>query len=136
MTAHQLYTTYQLNTSHRLYDVHMGKYDPAPTVAAGLIRLARIKAGLTQAQLAAAAGISQQAVSAYETGRKDPTLRSLERLIEAAGFELTYRLMSRDDHDESLEAYLSDLSPDLRAEMDARQRQRVEQARLRRVRGN
>ncbi len=48
----------------------MGKYDPAPTFAAGLIRSARDMANLTQAGLAELAGMTQQAISAYETGRK------------------------------------------------------------------
>ena len=66
--------------------------DIAPTVAAGLIRLARDKAGLTQTELAGRAGVSQQAISAYETGRKEPTLPFLQRLLGAAGFEMRVKL--------------------------------------------
>ncbi|MGH9195663.1 MAG: helix-turn-helix transcriptional regulator [Acidimicrobiia bacterium] len=66
----------------------MGKCDPAPTVAAGLIRTARGRANLTQSHLAELAGVAQQTVSAYETGRKEPTLPTLQRLLAAAGFEL------------------------------------------------
>ncbi|MFQ5523053.1 MAG: helix-turn-helix domain-containing protein [Acidimicrobiia bacterium] len=113
----------------------MGKYDPAPTVAGGLVRLARIKAGLTQTDLAQRAGVSQQAISAYETGRKEPTLPTLLRLIGATGYELRFRLEPADDHDASLEAYLETLTPDRRAEIEREQRRRVEEARLKRVRG-
>ena len=113
----------------------MGKYDPAPTVAAGLVRLARSKTQLTQTELAERAGVSQQTVSAYETGRMDPTLSSLERLIAAAGLEMRIHLKPRNDHDSSLEAYLETLPTDVRAETERRQRERVDKARLERIRG-
>ena len=114
----------------------MGKYDVAPTVAAGLIRLARSKAQLTQQELASRAGVTQQTVSAYETGRMDPTLSSLERMIAAAGLEMRIQLQSRDDHDGSLEAYMETLPVDIKVEIERRQRDRVERAKLKRVRGS
>jgi transcriptional regulator with XRE-family HTH domain len=113
----------------------MGKYDPAPTVAAGLIRLARSKAELTQTRLAELAGVSQQAVSAYETGRKEPTLRTLERLMAAAGFELRFHLEPLDQHDQSLEQLLASLPPERRSLIERRQRERTEAAHLERIRG-
>ncbi|MDP8957867.1 MAG: helix-turn-helix domain-containing protein [Actinomycetota bacterium] len=113
----------------------MGKYDPAPTLAAGLLRTARDKAGLTQSQLANAAGMTQQAISAYETGRKEPTLPTLRRLLGAAGFEMRIHLAPKDDHDESLAELLASLPPELRSQLEERQRERVEEARLRRARG-
>ena len=113
----------------------MGKYDPAPTVASGLLRLARAKSGLTQSSLASSAGVTQQTVSSYETGRMEPTLPSLQRLLAAAGFELRMRLEPLDDHDSSLAAYVEQLPPDLRSKLERRQRERVEQARLERIRG-
>lgn len=114
----------------------VGKYDTAPTVAAGLIRLARDKAGLTQSELAERAGASQQAISAYETGRKEPTLPTLQRLAAAAGFEMRIRLEPIDDHDRTLDALLESLPVGDRAELEELQRRRVEEARLRRVRGH
>ncbi len=114
----------------------MSKYDPAPTLAAGLIRLARSKAGMTQTELAASAGVSQQVVSEYETGRKEPTLPSLRRLINAAGYEMSMRLEPVDEHDESIERFLDTVSSEARAEIEDRQRQRVETARLKRIRGH
>ncbi len=50
-------------------------------------RLRRI-AGLTQAQLADAAGTSQPTVAAYESGGKVPNLRTLERLASSVGLDL------------------------------------------------
>ena len=113
----------------------MGKYDPAPTYAAGLIRTVRDMANLTQAGLAELAGVTQQAISAYETGRMDPTFSTLTRLVESAGLELRVRLVPRDYHDESLEAFLESLPPTRRAELEAQRRDRAEAARLQRVRG-
>ncbi len=113
----------------------MGKYDPAPTYAAGLIRSARDMANLTQAGLAELAGVTQQAISAYETGRMDPTVATLMRLVEAAGLELRVRLVPRDYHDESLAAFMESLPASRRAEIEAQRRDRAAKARLKRVQG-
>ncbi len=113
----------------------MGKFDPAPTLAAGLLRLARDKADMTQADLASAAGVSQQAISAYETGRKEPTLPTLQRLLSAAGLEMRIRLEPIDDHDRTLEAFIQTLPKDRQVELAEQSRRRVEAERLERVRG-
>ncbi len=57
--------------------------------AARALRDARRSAGLTQAALAARAGTSQATLSAYEAGRKQPSLATLSRVLEAAGARLT-----------------------------------------------
>lgn len=57
--------------------------------AARLLRRARELAGLTQDELASRAGVSQSVISAYETGRREPGMRMLRRLIEASGQELS-----------------------------------------------
>jgi transcriptional regulator with XRE-family HTH domain len=56
--------------------------------AATLLRTARTRAHQTQRTLASAAGTSQAAVAAIESGRKQPTVATLERLLRAAGTEL------------------------------------------------
>jgi predicted nucleotidyltransferase/DNA-binding XRE family transcriptional regulator len=53
-----------------------------------LVREARTRAGLTQAQLAQRAGTSQPTVAAYEAGTKVPTVETLTRLVAAAGLRL------------------------------------------------
>jgi transcriptional regulator with XRE-family HTH domain len=113
----------------------VAKYDPASTLAAGLLRIARDRAGLTQTALAEAAGVTQQAVSAYETGRKEPTLPTLQRLLAAAGFEMRIRLEPLDGHDAGLEAFLETLPPGRRAQLAMAGEQRAREARLRRIRG-
>jgi transcriptional regulator with XRE-family HTH domain len=57
--------------------------------AGNLIRDARTRAGLTQAQLAEASGTSQATISAYEHGAKTPTPDTLARVLAAAGMRLT-----------------------------------------------
>lgn len=53
-----------------------------------LLADARARAGLTQAELARRSATSQAAVSAYENGRKVPSLPTLERLLAATGHRL------------------------------------------------
>jgi transcriptional regulator with XRE-family HTH domain len=57
--------------------------------AATALREARGRAGLTQAVLAARTGTSQAAISAYESGRKDPSVETFSRLLAATGSQLT-----------------------------------------------
>ena len=52
------------------------------------IRAARSRAGLTQSALAELTGTSQATVSAYESGRKIPSVDTLERLLSATGHRL------------------------------------------------
>src|SRR4051794_33641945 len=53
------------------------------------IKRARLRAGLTQHALAARAGTSQATISAYESGRKTPSVATLDRLLTATGARLT-----------------------------------------------
>lgn len=55
---------------------------------ARLIALARLHARLTQAELASRAGTSQAAVARYESGTTSPSVRTLDRLLHAAGKRL------------------------------------------------
>ena len=56
--------------------------------AAGLLREARTAAGLSQAELAQKAGVTQSVISVYEAGRRQPSLPTLTALIAATGYEL------------------------------------------------
>jgi hypothetical protein len=57
--------------------------------AGALLRRARAGAGLSQAELAARAGVTQSVISAYESGHRQPALPTLAALIDAAGYDLT-----------------------------------------------
>lgn len=63
--------------------------------AGELVRTARQRAGLSQRQLAELAGTSQSAVAAVESGRKQPSVATLNRWLSAAGCRLA--LESEDD---------------------------------------
>jgi len=56
--------------------------------AAAELRHARLRSGLSQTVLAQRAVTSQATLSAYESGRKQPSLSTLERLLAAAGGRL------------------------------------------------
>jgi transcriptional regulator with XRE-family HTH domain len=58
---------------------------------AELLSWVRRAAGLSQDELAGRAGTSRTAVSAYEHGRKSPSLDTVDRLVAAAGYELEVR---------------------------------------------
>jgi predicted nucleotidyltransferase len=47
---------------------------------------------MSQAELAARAGVTQSVISAYESGHRQPSLPALARLVEAAGYELVLRM--------------------------------------------
>lgn len=56
--------------------------------AGSLVRDTRRRAGVSQVELGRRAGVTQSVVSAYESGRRQPSLPTLERLVRAAGLEL------------------------------------------------
>jgi transcriptional regulator with XRE-family HTH domain len=56
---------------------------------ARVLRDARKHAGFTQTELAHRAGTSQATISAYEHGRKTPSVETLGRLLAATGTRLT-----------------------------------------------
>jgi transcriptional regulator with XRE-family HTH domain len=87
-------------------------------IAGNLLRDARRRLGLTQAQFAERVSLTQSKVSEYESGRRQPTLATVVRLIEAAGLELRLNLSDRDRHDEVLAASLA-LAPQAQAGWEA-----------------
>lgn len=56
-----------------------------------LLEQVRHESGLSQTELAARAGTSRTTLSAYEHGRKSPTLATVERVLDSAGYELTFK---------------------------------------------
>jgi transcriptional regulator with XRE-family HTH domain len=58
-----------------------------------LIRQARRRAGLTQAQLAERLGTSQAAVARLERSGANPTVSTLLRAVNAAGYHLDAQLL-------------------------------------------
>jgi len=63
-------------------------YTTAVMDAAELLERVRVSSGLTQEELARRAGTSRPTLSAYEHGRKSPTVATFARLLSRAGWEL------------------------------------------------
>ena len=91
-------------------------------VSNDLLREARLRAGLSQAELAERAGTARSQISRYERGDVVPSLETLRRLIRACGLELGFRLFNADadDHDASLIAQASALTPEERVDRAVR----------------
>jgi transcriptional regulator with XRE-family HTH domain len=68
------------------------------------IRDARQRSGFSQQQLANAIGVSDKTISAYEVGRVDPPLESLEKLSQATAHPIAY--------------FIGDMASDIEAKLD------------------
>lgn len=95
------------------------------TYSRHLIRMARRHAGLSQQALAARASTSQAAMSAYESGRRSPSVDTLCRILAAAGFEVRMRLAAPDTHEPSRLIAENLLPADQIATHNDRERSRV-----------
>jgi transcriptional regulator with XRE-family HTH domain len=65
--------------------------------AGDLIGQIRRTSGLTQAELARRSGLQSSVLSAYERGRRQPSVSALARVARAAGLELTVSSLSDAD---------------------------------------
>jgi transcriptional regulator with XRE-family HTH domain len=99
-------------------------------VSGDLLREARLRAGLTQDELAQRAGTVRSQISRYERGDVLPSLETLRRLIRACGLELGFRLFNADleEHDASLIAQTLPLTPEERVERAVRAVKRIHAA--------
>jgi transcriptional regulator with XRE-family HTH domain len=73
-------------------------------VSGDLLREARRRAGLSQAQLARRAGKPTSSIGRWERGEVQPSLETLRELVGACGLELTFGLARADveGHDGTL----------------------------------
>jgi len=88
-------------------------------VAGALLKSARIRLGLSQHAFADLLEIAQPTLSAYESGRRQPTMPTLLRMLAKAGLELRLQLADRDDHDDVLAEWERSLSKETRARLRA-----------------
>jgi transcriptional regulator with XRE-family HTH domain len=85
-------------------------------ISADLLREARLRAGLSQAELGRRVKRSQSQIARWERGEVKPSLETLRELVRACGLDLTLGLASYDDsYDEWIERYLA-LAPEKRIE--------------------
>lgn len=81
--------------------------DRSVTPAAVILKRAREVSGLSQSELARRSGIAAPTISAYEAGRRDPTVTNLVRLLDAAGLDLALQESVRAHRGRRLEQVLS-----------------------------
>jgi transcriptional regulator with XRE-family HTH domain len=88
-------------------------------VAGALLKSARVRLGLSQHAFADLLDVAQPTLSAYESGRRQPTLPTLLRLLGKAGLELRMQVTDRDDHDDVLAEWERSLGEETRARLRA-----------------
>jgi transcriptional regulator with XRE-family HTH domain len=64
--------------------------------AAQIIREARLKAGLTQTELAERLGRERAQVARWEIGGQEPSFENLQSVVEACGFSLRIEIAERE----------------------------------------
>jgi transcriptional regulator with XRE-family HTH domain len=74
--------------------------------AAQVIREARLKAGLTQSQLAERLGRERAQIARWEIGGQEPSFENVTAVVEACGYALTIEIGERVE-DPVLEAELT-----------------------------
>jgi transcriptional regulator with XRE-family HTH domain len=85
-----------------------------------LVREARRRAGLTQAELATRARTAQPAIARWESGRTAVSLDDVLRLVRLCGFDLELMLVPHDDSDLAQAARLADLTGQQRLDRHSR----------------
>lgn len=78
--------------------------------AAQLIREARLRAGLTQSELATRLGRERAQVARWEIGAQEPSFANLRSVIEACGFTLKVEIGEREETP-ALDAELAESVP-------------------------
>lgn len=86
-----------------------------------LIREARRRAGLTQAELARRVGTSQPAIARYERARAMPDLDTLHRIVEACGLDLRLELAEPDSQRAAAQRSALERTPEERLQANTRQ---------------
>ncbi|MCL4414394.1 MAG: helix-turn-helix transcriptional regulator [Actinobacteria bacterium] len=72
---------------------------PVLPLAAGIIRDARVRAGISKSELAERLGVVPSAISDWEAGKKDPSVSNLYRVIAACGLELRFNAVLPTEQD-------------------------------------
>jgi transcriptional regulator with XRE-family HTH domain len=99
-----------------------------------MLRHARARAQLTQRELSAKVGIPQETIARIETGRVDPRVGTLDRLLEGCGFGLEHLPRLGIGVDRTVIRRLIELTASERLELGiANDRAMVERWQIRRV---
>ena len=82
--------------------------------SAALIREARLRAGLSQQELAARSGKDRTVIARWEQGAVAPSLDTLVELVRSCGFDIPLELVPYDPAPDQRVAELQVLSPERR----------------------
>jgi transcriptional regulator with XRE-family HTH domain len=93
-----------------------------PTTASAFLQLARLEAGLSQRKLAERAGVAQSEIARIESGKREPSIPVLQKILAGTGMELRFRLEKLDEHDRVLAARHATRSKDEKAAVERRHR--------------
>jgi DNA-binding XRE family transcriptional regulator len=89
---------------------------PDAIKSAALMREARLRAGLSQQELAARSGRERTVIARWEQGSVSPSFDTVIELVRACGFDLPLELAPYDPADDERIAELQMLSPERRLE--------------------
>ncbi len=89
---------------------------PDTVISASLIREARMRAGLSQAQLADRSGKAKVQIGRWETGLVAPSLDTLIEIVRVCGFDLPLMLEPYEPIDDRELTALQRYSPERRFE--------------------
>lgn len=84
--------------------------------SAEVIREARLRAGLTQLELAERSGRDRSVIARWEQGTVAPSIETLVELVRACGFELPLELVPHDSADHARLHKNALLSPERRVQ--------------------
>lgn len=76
-----------------------------------VIRRARLRAGISQAELARRLGSKQPVVARWETGTRSPSLETVARAVDACGLALDVAVVARDEGEDALLREWQRISP-------------------------
>lgn len=93
--------------------------------SAAIIREARLRAGLTQAELAERTGRERSVIARWEQGAVAPSVDTLLALVEACGFELPLELVPSEPVDDERLGKNLLLSPERQVQRALRQRRKA-----------
>lgn len=79
-------------------------------LAGNLLKVARAKAGMSQRELAQAAGVAQSTIARIESGSRQPSLPVLARILAAVDLDMRITLSDYGSHDDTLDNAAARLS--------------------------
>src|SRR5215207_9842893 len=97
---------------------------PDTVRSAVLIREARLRAGLSQQELAAVSGKDRTVIARWEQGLVAPSIDTLVELLRSCGFDISLELVAYDPEPDKRVAEIQMLAPERRVDRLLEKRER------------